>query len=293
MISSMTAYAAAEEATDQVAITVELRAVNSRHLDVVVRLPGRLACLEDRVKSTISGRVNRGRVDTHIRVHDFGDAAAAFEVDTARAGALLEALDALKQSFGLAGTPSLDLLAGTPGIIKPAEVPVESEPFWPVMEACLERALDDLAAMRRQEGAFLETDINKRLDAIAGRLDRIDRDASDLLPVYQQRLTERIQTLTGGAVDIDPARIAQEAAFLADRSDICEEVVRARSHLVQWRQLMAGDAPAGRKLNFLIQELNREFNTMGAKVGKADLAHVIVDVKADLEKLREQVQNIE
>ena len=293
MISSMTAYAAAEQANDQVAITIEMRSVNSRHLDVVVRMPGRLASLEDRVKSVISGRVSRGRVDAHISVRDSGDTAAAFEVDTARARALLEALNALKQGFGLAGAPNLDLLAGTPGIIKPAESPVEADTYWPVMEACLEQSLDDMVAMRRQEGAFLETDINQRLDAIAERLDTIDEGASDLLPVYQQRLTERIQTLTGGSVEIDPARVAQEAAFLADRSDICEEVVRARSHLEQWRQLMAGDAPAGRKLNFLIQELNREFNTMGAKVGKADLAHVIVDVKAELEKLREQVQNIE
>jgi len=147
--------------------------------------------------------------------------------------------------------------------------------------------------MRRKEGDYLARDINERLDAISHRLERIDEDASGLLPVYQQRLMERIQTLTRGAVEIDPARIAQEAAFLADRSDICEEVVRARSHLEQWRQLMLADKPAGRKLNFLIQELNREFNTMGAKVGRAELSHIIVDVKAELEKLREQVQNIE
>ena len=147
--------------------------------------------------------------------------------------------------------------------------------------------------MRKKEGDFISDDMNKRLDHIENSVATIEKDANNLVPIYQERLKERITSLTRGLVEIDPARIAQEAAFLADRSDITEEITRAQSHLAQFRTIMQSDEPAGRKLNFLLQEFNREFNTMSAKVGNAALSHIIVNVKAEIEKLREQVQNVE
>jgi uncharacterized protein (TIGR00255 family) len=159
--------------------------------------------------------------------------------------------------------------------------------------ACLTSALNDLDAMRLAEGANLVRDFRERLDVIEANLEQIRSQATQLPLVYRQRLKERIDALTDGIVAIDQARLAQEAALLADRSDISEEIVRVSSHIQQFRERMDDDRPAGRPLNFLLQEFNREFNTMGAKSGKASMSHIIVAVKSELEKLREQVQNVE
>ena len=162
-----------------------------------------------------------------------------------------------------------------------------------MISLCLQIVLADLDRMRSTEGDFILKDFSARLAFIESGLTQIEAATQGMLSAYQQKLTARIEALTQGALELDPVRIAQEAAFLADRSDISEETVRARSHIEQFRTMLNSDEPAGRKLNFLLQELNREFNTMGAKVGQAAVAHVIVDIKAELEKLREQIQNIE
>jgi len=147
--------------------------------------------------------------------------------------------------------------------------------------------------MRKTEGDFIAGDFIKRLDYIEKAMAEIEEKSGSLLPYYQERLKERISALTRGIVDIDPGRISQEAAMLADRSDISEEIVRAKSHIGQFRAITDAEEPSGRKLNFLLQEFNREFNTMGSKTGNADVSHIIVNVKSELEKIREQVQNVE
>ena len=293
MISSMTAYAASACTEAGITVAVEIRSVNSRHLDQMVRLPGRYAVLEERVKTLIAGVLTRGRIDTHVAITDSRQADAAFQVDDARADAYMRALGHLKQRFDLPADGQLGLLATASGVITTAETETDTDGTWPVLERCLTTAVGDLVAMRQREGDYLAQDLARRLDAIAGWLEDIAAGAGDLAGVYQKRLADRIQVLTDGMPEIDPLRIAQEAALLADRSDISEEITRARSHISQYRHLMAAPEAAGRKLNFLLQELNREFNTMGAKVGKASLSHCIVDVKAELEKIREQIQNIE
>lgn len=293
MISSMTAYAASACTEASITVAVEIRSVNSRHLDQMVRLPGRYAVLEERVKTLIAGALTRGRIDTHVAITDTRQTDAAFQVDDARADAFMRALAHLKQRFDLPADGQLGLLATASGVITAAETETDTDGIWPVLERCLTTAVGDLVGMRQREGAFIAQDLAWRLDAIAGWLEDIAAGAGDLAAVYQKRLTDRIQVLTDGMPEIDPLRIAQEAALLADRSDISEEITRVRSHIAQYRHLMAAPEAAGRKLNFLLQELGREFNTMGAKVGKASLAHRIVDVKAELEKVREQIQNIE
>jgi uncharacterized protein (TIGR00255 family) len=185
------------------------------------------------------------------------------------------------------------MVVGAGGIIKPVDKLPNEDGAWSAVKDCICLALDDLEAMRKKEGNFMAEDFRRRLDFINGGLKQIRKNAGDLLVLYQDRLKERISTLTQGMVEIDPARIAQEAAFLADRSDISEEIVRAESHLDHFEQIMDSDEPAGRKLNFLLQELNREFNTMGSKIANAEVAHLIIDIKSELEKIREQAQNVE
>ena len=205
----------------------------------------------------------------------------------------MDAVRKLKDEFDVDGSISIDLLIGTGGVLRPVQTELDLEMIWPVLEECLEQALDNLNSMRAREGAYIASDLEGRLDRIAQMLDRISSGADGLLDHYQNRLKERLTTLTRGTVELDEARVTQEAAFLADRSDISEEIVRAGSHIAQFRRYMAAPDACGRKLNFLLQELNREFNTMGSKVGNADTAHLIVEVKSEFEKIREQVQNIE
>ncbi len=293
MVKSMTGFASAAATAENIAVTIEMRTYNSRNLDLSLRVSPGDPGLEERIRALLSGRLVRGRVEIKIQVETTVDDAARVEVDMTRARALMAVLKRLQADLGLDGAPSLELLMACGGILQNAAPETDVERVWPTLEACLTQALGELEAMRGREGRYLAQDLDARLDRIEGALKEIAGNAAGLAAIYQERLRERIATLTQGLVEIDHARLAQEVAFLAERSDISEELVRAESHIRQFRGIMAAPEAGGRKLNFLLQELNREFNTMGSKIGSADVAHAVVDVKSELEKIREQVQNVE
>ena len=294
MLKSMTAYAFVERQDGDLTVSAEIRSYNSRYLDVVLRLPPGYAGFEDKLKGIVSAAMERGRVELRITVQDNSPQACAFQVDFQRAEAYRTAVSQLNTHLKLGSeTLSLEFLSGVPGVIQPADVRGDADARWALTEVTVGEALAELNRMRLKEGEFTGRDLSQRLDFIDGHLNDIESAAADMVIQYRDKLRSRIETLTQGLVEIDPSRLAQEAAIVADRSDISEEIVRARSHVQQFRALMESDEPAGKKLNFLLQEFNREFNTMGAKVGLAALAHVIVDIKSEIEKLREQVQNIE
>ena len=293
MIKSMTGYAAAEKKAGESMVSAEMRAYNHRHLDIVLRMPPSYLVLEDKVKELVSARIGRGRVEIRVQIKDDSEQAIAFEIDLPRAKAIHRALRRLNKEFNLGNDISVEHLLSQGGIIKPVEPTDEPDSLWTTIEDCLTQGLDELEIMRQKEGDFIAGDLFARLDFIEGCLAEIKGESEALVQQYQQRLKERITALTRETVEIDPARLAQEAAFLADRSDISEEIVRAGSHVKQFRQIMKAQEPGGRKLNFLLQELNREFNTIGAKIGHADVSHKIVNIKSELEKIREQIQNIE
>jgi uncharacterized protein (TIGR00255 family) len=293
MIKSMTGFATAERTAQEITVSADIHAYNSKHLDVALRMPSGYMPLEEKVKARITERVARGRMEVKMQIKDQSEGAVAFEIDHVRARAVQSALTELKDAFDLQNDISLELLMSFGGIIKPVETVTESESIWPVIEECLTLALDNLETMQKKEGDSIAGDLLKRLDYIEDCIGEIENDSIDLLYHYQQRLRERISSLTREIVEIDSGRLAQEAAFLADRSDISEEIVRAKSHVRQFRHIMDSEEPGGRKLNFLMQELHREFNTMGSKIGQADTSHRIVDVKSELEKIREQIQNVE
>ncbi len=293
MIKSMTAYARSDFTAPALSIAVEIRGYNSRHLDTALKLYHRYALLEDKIKKTLSRAVTRGRVEIRVSITETVENQQLFTINAPMADAYYETLSALKNRLHLTADISLELLATRSGIIDTADPEVNTDAIWPHLETCLNTALADFDAMKKTEGTALEADLKERLAFIESRIDEIESRADGLLPVYQEKLKNRITALTQGMVEIDPARIAQEAAFLADKSDISEELVRARSHLMQFRAMMKEAASCGRSLNFLIQEFNREFNTMGSKAADADIVHVIVAAKTELEKIREQIQNIE
>ncbi len=293
MIKSMTAFASAEKTKNDIVVAVEIRSYNSKYLDIALRLSRKYGMLEEKIKSVISEKISRGRVEINLKITDTSDEAYAFEVNELQAEAYHTVLVQLKEKFNMRDEISLDILLKANGIIQPIEVEKDLADSWPIIQECINEAMDGLNEMRKNEGSFMAKDLAERLAYIEKRIELIEKESKDILPIYQERLSARISSLTKDLLEIDPGRIAQEAAFLADKSDISEEVVRARSHIKQFRSIMDSKQPAGRKLNFLLQEFNREFNTMGSKVGNADVSHVVVDLKSELEKIREQVQNVE
>jgi len=289
----MTAYAQASVMEDQINVDVDIRPYNSRHLDLVLYLPRSCRRFEDEIRKLVSGTVARGRVEIRITLEDTSQDSVRFEVDENRARAYYKALSQLEKMFSLESGINLDTLLGGKEMIRVSEGTRESETQWQVLSNALTTALAALDAMRSREGNNLAEDFEKRINFMEDELEKVKKLSKTIPLIYRERLLERIASLTSGVENLDPVRISQEAAMLADKSDISEEIVRAWSHSKQFRETILSDEPGGRKLNFLVQEFNREFNTMGSKAGKAELSHIIVGLKSELEKIREQVQNIE
>jgi uncharacterized protein (TIGR00255 family) len=293
MIKSMTAYAKSEITSAMFSVSIEIRSYNSRHLDISLRLSHDYVPLEEKIKKIITQHIHRGRLEVHVTIKDESEADTIYEVDLTRAKAYHQALLTLKKALSIEGPLNMDHLLNNNSLLRLKESEKDFTILWPVVSDALLASLKQIDTMRMQEGAFIAKDFQQRLDLIEKRLAQIKAASQGLLEIYQDRLNERIIVLTKGIVTLEPERIAQEAALLADRSDISEELVRVESHLLQYRKFMADPEPAGRKLNFLLQEFNREFNTIGSKAGKSKISHLIVEVKAEIERLREQVQNVE
>ena len=293
MMKSMTAYARSEKTADKINISTEIRSYNSRYLDVSLRIMHGFNVLEEKIKALIIEKIARGRIEMSLQINDGSDEAYNFEINIPKAKAYYDRLVQLQDQLGLHSEIAVDLLVREGGVIRSEEIGRDMDAVWPVVRDCVDEALNNLVEMRKKEGAFIALDITGRINRIEESIHLIEKESSDLLFHYQQRLKERIAALTRGMVEVDPERITQEAAFLADKSDISEEIVRVTSHIKQFRTIMNSEEPAGRKLNFLLQELHREFNTMGSKTEKAHVSHTVVEVKSELEKIREQLQNVE
>lgn len=293
MILSMTAYAIAQKAAPEWDVTIEIRSVNNRFLDLTLRVPNGYGELEEAIKKEITRRFTRGRIEIKLQITRCGGQTAGFIVDEALADAYIRLIDALKERYGIDEPLSLKHLLAIPGLIRQGEAAWNPREVWPIVSGCLEEAISSFWEMRKREGDYIAADLATRLDTIETRLKEIEVAAADLSEIYRQRLTDRIQNLTSATTPLDPVRITQEVALMAERSDISEELVRAASHLNQFRFFMRDPEPAGKKLNFLLQELNREVNTVGSKADRTAISHRVVELKTEIEKIREQIQNIE
>ncbi len=293
MIKSMTAFGRAERTVEGCLYTVEMRCVNRRYCEITVRMPQPLLPLEERIKKLVAAKVSRGRVDVLVKAKNGSQAIADIEVNLPLAQAYWRALFELKEALETEEKVGLQTLLGLEGIMTARVPEVDLEKTWTALASLIGEALEGVDSMRTAEGQAIYHDFQKRLQSVEEGLSRIKALAPSVLSEYHSRVKERMAVLTEGEVDLDPNRLAQEAAFLADRSDITEEIVRAESHLKQFRSMIESEGPAGRALDFLLQELNREVNTMGSKGGDAQLSHLVVILKSELEKIREQVQNIE
>jgi uncharacterized protein (TIGR00255 family) len=291
MIASMTGFGSGMAESQGLGARVEVRAVNSRFGEIQLRCPSRLQALEAQLRERVAGRVARGKVSVVVEWEEQGAAAALPTLDEETARNYLRELERLRQLGGLAGKAELSLVAGLPGVFKvaaAAEMAPEAEEL--VLRA-LDQALDDFDQMRRAEGAALAADLRARVGLIEQRLDQIAEWATAARQRLQAQLREKIEGLLRPG-EIPEERLALEVVLLAERSDIAEEMVRFRSHNVQFLAALDKGGEVGRRLNFLLQEQNREANTISSKASEAQIVHLAVEIKEEVERLREQVQNL-
>jgi uncharacterized protein (TIGR00255 family) len=294
MVRSMTGFGRAEVSIDLCSITVEARSVNHRHLDPSIRLPRALASFEPNVRRALGQRLERGRVDVTVQLGaGTGSSAQRIVVDTTLAREYAERARTLATDLGLSGDVSLEWLLGRSGVIRTEEAePADGEALWPVLETALGRALDALVEQRTTEGAALEAALRALAVELTRHVDLLAERAPAGAARREGRLRERIKALVEAA-SIDEGRILTEAAVWAERSDVTEELARLRSHVDQLGGILDKGGPVGRPLDFLLQELNREVNTVASKADDLELSQTAIGAKGVLEKMREQVQNLE
>jgi uncharacterized protein (TIGR00255 family) len=298
MIQSMTGYGRAEALFKGVPVVVEVRSVNHRHCEVVTRVPRVLQPYEERIKTAVQGSIRRGRVDVSVSVNESTDAGPKrLQLDRRLARQYLGLLKDLQRELKVPGAVDLTLLTSFRDIITSTEEAGDSSEVAVAVQKVLGKALRALVAMRRQEGRALERDLSGRLAEVERRIAAIRARVPQITEEHFSRLQARVnrllETLPTGRERLDPGRLTQEVALLADRSDVSEEVIRMESHLGQFRGFLRKTEPVGRSLDFLLQEMNREVTTISSKVGDLLVTQEIIAIKAELEKIREQVQNVE
>lgn len=293
MIRSMTGYGQAENAAGESArIKVEIRSVNHRYLDVSIRMPRDLQALEDKVRRRVQQAVGRGRVDAFITWHDQADDSVCVALDRGLALAYQKALTEMKEVCSLQESPGLEVLSRFPDVLRVEKRQTDLDEVWSRLDNVLTLALSNLTEQRKEEGARLDADFKMRLTTVEDTARKVEDRAPVIVEEYRKKMTDRLKDYLGLA-DIDPVRILTEAAIFADRSSVTEELVRLSSHIKGFRDALREQGPVGRKLDFLSQELFREINTIGSKANDYEVARLVVEMKTELEKIREQVQNIE
>lgn len=299
MLKSMTGFGRGEYEDDSFSCTVEMKTVNHRYNEVAIRLPRFLNPLEDRIRKTILGTVSRGRIDVFINAAYSSSENCTLKVDKNLALAYHKALREIGEAIGfgetaVGGAGEIMHIARCPEVINIKEGFFDVESVWPKVEQAVKQALEHLLAMRAAEGANIYGDFIYRADLIAAKLALIEERSPQVVEEYQAKLSERLSNLLAEhKVQVEPERLLQEVAIFADRTSITEEIVRLKSHIKQFKDILASEAPVGRKLDFLIQEFNREANTIASKANDYTLAQIVVEIKAEIEKIREQIQNIE
>jgi uncharacterized protein (TIGR00255 family) len=292
MLKSMTGFGRGEGGTTLGRVFVETRSVNHRYCDINLKLPKRLIPFEGRIKEIIRAQVSRGRIDIFLKLESLGEENVQLSADLPLAEQYYKALQSIKKNLHLKDRITLELVAGAKDVITIKEEIGDLEPFWHELLPIVKRSFQDLDEMKRSEGESLSKDLHQRLERITQQLEEIKHLSPPRLEAYRNRLHERVLSLLG-EIDVDPARFEQEVALMAERTDITEEIVRAESHLTQFLILLKADEPVGRKMDFLLQEIHREVNTISAKANDAEISQRVVEIKAELERIREQVQNIE
>lgn len=290
MLKSMTGYGQGTASGENFSVTVDLRSVNNRNLDIHWRAPQDLISLEIPLKKQIQAALSRGRVDVTISFSQTAD--TAYELNRPLISGYLAALKTMREEFGLSGEPDLATIARLPNVLQAQSTGGLSEAVVQGVEAALTHALASLVAMRAVEGHELQKELLARVERIGKQVEAIISGADGLVDAYREKLRKRVTELLEKTT-IDETRLAQEVAYLAERSDITEEITRLKSHIVQLKELLSGDNEIGKKLDFLLQETNREANTILSKSSELSICDAAIEIKTEVEKLREQANNVE
>lgn len=299
MLKSMTGFGRGQYEDENFSVTVEMKTVNHRYNEVAIRLPRFLNPLEDKIRKSILKTVNRGRIDVFINADYTSSENCTLKVDKNLAAAYHKALQEVGAAIGLEelninSAQEVMYLSRCQDVINVKEGFFDVETVWPKVEQAVKEALQNLVAMRETEGGNIYGDFIYRADLIAEKLTQIEARSPKVVDEYQAKLTDRLNNLLAEHnITVEPERLLQEVAIFADRASITEEIVRLKSHIKQFKIIIDSDQPVGRKLDFLIQEFNREANTIASKANDYTLAQIVVEIKAEIEKIREQIQNIE
>lgn len=292
MIKSMTGYGSAKGTVEGLEITVELKSVNNRYLDTSVRLPRSFLFAEEAIKSAVQSHISRGKVDVFVSVDSSQAGDMTVKVNEPLLKGYIEAIRHISEEYSLANDMTAMSVSRFPDVLSVEKKDLDAEAISAGISAVVEEALRDFDAMRQREGAKLRDDVLSRLETIDRLVSTVENEAPKTVAEYRKRLEQKMQEVLG-STGIDENRILAEAAIFADHIAVDEETVRLRSHMSQLSTMINGSSPTGRKIDFLIQEFNREANTIGSKCQNSEIAHVVVDLKSEIEKIREQIQNIE
>ncbi len=292
MIKSMTGFGRGENSQDGMEFTVEIKTVNHRYSDIFVRMPRQIGFLEDKVRDLVGKAISRGKIDVYITYFNYGDDAKLVTMDEGLAKTYISATQSLRDKFYLKDDITVSLIARYPDVLKVEQAKEDEDLLWAMLKVATEKALDTLIIMRQTEGEGLKNVLLDRADYVESIVAEIAKRAPEIPKEYKLKLTARIKDLLDQQ-PLDENRIATEVAVFADRCSIDEELVRMTSHIGQLREALSMDQPVGRKLDFLVQEMNREINTIGSKANDLSITKNVVEIKSEIEKIREQIQNIE
>ncbi len=292
MIKSMTGYGSAKGVVDGLEISVELKSVNNRYLDTSVRLPRSFLFAEESIKSRVQSHISRGKVDVFVSVDASQSGDMTVKINEGLLKGYLDAVASISREYGLPQDLSALSVSRFPDVLTVEKKELNAEEISAGVSDVVEQALRDFDAMRLREGEKLRDDVLNRLETIRSLVKTVEEKSPETVADYRRRLEQKMAEVLG-STGIDENRILAEAAIFADHIAVDEETVRLRSHMAQLETMIRGNSPTGRKIDFLIQEFNREANTIGSKCQNSQIAHVVVDLKSEIEKIREQIQNIE
>ena len=292
MIRSMTGFGRAQASVEGYNITVEIRSVNNRYFDFYAKMPRAFSFLEEKVKALLSTEISRGKVECSLQIETTADESVIVSVNEPLAVGYVKAIEELAEKFEVKNDLTALSLARFSDILSITKAPVDEEDLWNKVQGAVKDALAEFIKMREIEGEKLKADVLSRADIIINNVSYIEERSPETVKAYSEKLLERMKTVLGDT-QVDEARILTEAAIYADKVAVAEETVRLRSHIDQLHSMLDSNEAVGRKLDFLVQEINREANTIGSKAQDVDIARRVIDIKAEVEKIREQIQNIE
>ncbi|HEX2937789.1 MAG TPA: YicC/YloC family endoribonuclease [Ruminiclostridium sp.] len=292
MVRSMTGYGRVQESVDGLNILFEIKSVNHRFFEFNARIPRVYGFIEDKLKSYLQNYISRGKVDVFMTIDSVDGGDSKVKLNYGIAESYIEALKELHSKYNLVDDISVSTVARYSDIFTVIKPPDDEERIWKAVKTVVDKAVEGFIAMRTAEGERLKTDIVARAQKVSELVDAVEKRSPETVDEYRNKLTARMAELLADK-SIDENRILLEAAIYADKVSVTEETVRLKSHLKQFETMLGGNEPVGRKLDFLMQEMNREANTIGSKASDIEIAKVVVDIKAELEKIREQIQNLE